>query len=179
MRGAPAAPRHMINEAIRSPQVRLIGPNGDQIGVVATRDAIVAAKENDLDLVMISENADPPVAKIMDYGKKLYEDKKAKNEAKKKQVQTKLKEIKFRPGTDDGDYKIKVKHMIEFLDHGDKVKVTIRFRGREMAHQDLGVKLLNRVEEELAEIANVESRPTLEGRQMVMVFAPKSRKGKS
>lgn len=169
----------MINEAIRSPQVRLIGPNGDQIGVVATRDAIVAAKENDLDLVMISENADPPVAKIMDYGQKLYEDKKAKNEAKKKQVQTKLKEIKFRPGTDDGDYKIKVKHMTEFLDRGDKVKVTIRFRGREMAHQDLGVKLLNRVEEELAEIANVESRPMLEGRQMVMVFAPKSRKGKS
>ena len=178
MRGAPAAPRHMINEAIRSPQVRLIGPNGDQIGVVATRDAIVAAKENDLDLVMISENADPPVAKIMDYGKKLYEDKKAKSEAKKKQVQTK-QEIKFRPGTDDGDYKIKVKHMIEFLEHGDKVKVTIRFRGREMAHQDLGVKLLNRVEEELAELANVESRPALEGRQMVMVFAPKSRKGKS
>ena len=169
----------MINEAIRSPQVRLIGPNGDQIGVVATRDAIVAAKENDLDLVMISENADPPVAKIMDYGQKLYEDKKAKNEAKKKQVQTKLKEIKFRPGTDDGDYNIKVKHMTEFLDRGDKVKVTIRFRGREMAHQDLGVKLLNRVEEELAEIANVESRPALEGRQMVMVFAPKSRKGKS
>ena len=173
MRGAPAAPRHMINEAIRSPQVRLIGPNGDQIGVVATRDAIVAAKENDLDLVMISENADPPVAKIMDYGKKLYEDKKAKSEAKKKQVQTKLKEIKFRPGTDDGDYKIKVKHMIEFLEHGDKVKVTIRFRGREMAHQDLGRRVLERVQAELGDAVKLEAHPKMEGRQMVMIVAPK------
>ena len=117
--------------------MRLIGPTGEQIGVVNTNDAIVAARENDLDLVLIAESSDPPVAKIMDFGKRLYEEKKAKAAAKKKQHQLQVKEIKFRPGTDVGDYQVKLRNLVRFLEDGDKAKVTIRFRGREMAHQEL------------------------------------------
>lgn len=153
--------------------MRLIGPTGDQIGVVNTTDALVAARENDLDLVMIAESSDPPVAKIMDFGKRLYEEKKAKAAAKKKQHQLQVKEVKFRPGTDIGDYQVKLRNLIRFLDDGDKAKVTIRFRGREMAHQELGMQMLERLEKDLEESGIVESRPKLEGRQMVMVFAPK------
>jgi translation initiation factor IF-3 len=155
--------------------VRLIGPTGEQIGVVNTNDALVAARENDLDLVLIAESSDPPVAKIMDFGKRLYEEKKAKAAAKKKQHQLQVKEIKFRPGTDVGDYQVKLRNLVRFLEDGDKAKVTIRFRGREMAHQELGMQMLERLEKDLEEYGVVEARPKLEGRQMIMVFAPKKR----
>jgi translation initiation factor IF-3 len=155
--------------------VRLIGPTGEQIGVVNTNDALVAARENDLDLVLIAESSDPPVAKIMDFGKRLYEEKKAKAAAKKKQHQLQVKEIKFRPGTDVGDYQVKLRNLVRFLEDGDKAKVTIRFRGREMAHQELGMHMLERLEKDLEEYGVVEARPKLEGRQMIMVFAPKKK----
>ncbi len=153
----------------------MIGPTGEQIGVVNTNDAIVAARENDLDLVLIAESSDPPVAKIMDFGKRLYEEKKAKAAAKKKQHQLQVKEIKFRPGTDVGDYQVKLRNLVRFLEDGDKAKVTIRFRGREMAHQELGMQMLERLEKDLEEYGVVEARPKLEGRQMIMVFAPKKK----
>jgi translation initiation factor IF-3 len=155
--------------------VRLIGPTGEQIGVVNTNDALVAARENDLDLVLIAESSDPPVAKIMDFGKRLYEEKKAKAAAKKKQHQLQVKEIKFRPGTDIGDYQVKLRNLVRFLEDGDKAKVTIRFRGREMAHQELGMQMLERLEKDLEEYGVVEARPKLEGRQMIMVLAPKKK----
>ncbi len=155
--------------------MRLIGPTGEQIGVVNTNDALVAARENDLDLVLIAESSDPPVAKIMDFGKRLYEEKKAKAAAKKKQHQLQVKEIKFRPGTDVGDYQVKLRNLVRFLEDGDKAKVTIRFRGREMAHQELGMQMLERLEKDLEEYGVVEARPKLEGRQMIMVFAPKKK----
>jgi translation initiation factor IF-3 len=155
--------------------VRLIGPAGEQIGVVNTNDALVAARENDLDLVLIAESSDPPVAKIMDFGKRLYEEKKAKAAAKKKQHQLQVKEIKFRPGTDIGDYQVKLRNLVRFLEDGDKAKVTIRFRGREMAHQELGMQMLERLEKDLEEHGVVEARPKLEGRQMIMVIAPKKK----
>jgi len=153
----------------------LIGPTGEQIGVVNTNDALVAARENDLDLVLIAESSDPPVAKIMDFGKRLYEEKKAKAAAKKKQHQLQVKEIKFRPGTDIGDYQVKLRNLVRFLEDGDKAKVTIRFRGREMAHQELGMQMLERLEKDLEEHGVVEARPKLEGRQMIMVIAPKKK----
>ena len=135
----------------------------------------MAARENDLDLVLIAESSDPPVAKIMDFGKRLYEEKKAKAAAKKKQHQLQVKEIKFRPGTDVGDYQVKLRNLVRFLEDGDKAKVTIRFRGREMAHQELGIQMLERLEKDLEEYGTVEARPKLEGRQMIMVFAPKKK----
>ena len=153
----------------------MIGPTGEQIGVVNTNDALVAARENDLDLVLIADSSDPPVAKIMDFGKRLYEEKKAKAAAKKKQHQLQVKEIKFRPGTDVGDYQVKLRNLMRFLEDGDKAKVTIRFRGREMAHQELGMQMLERLEKDLEEHGVVEARPKLEGRQMIMVFAPKKK----
>ena len=155
--------------------MRLIGPTGEQIGVVNTSDALAAARENDLDLVLIAESSDPPVAKIMDFGKRLYEEKKAKAAAKKKQHQLQVKEVKFRPGTDVGDYQVKLRNLVRFLEDGDKAKVTIRFRGREMAHQELGMQMLERLEKDLEEHGLVEARPKLEGRQMIMVFAPKKK----
>jgi translation initiation factor IF-3 len=165
----------LINEEIGTSQVRLIGPTGEQIGVVNTNDALTAARENDLDLVLIAESSDPPVAKIMDFGKRLYEEKKAKAAAKKKQHQLQVKEIKFRPGTDIGDYQVKLRNLVRFLEDGDKAKVTIRFRGREMAHQELGMQMLERLEKDLEEHGVVEARPKLEGRQMIMVIAPKKK----
>lgn len=137
-------------------------------------EALRIAEEAGLDLVQISD-ADPIVCKVMDYGKHLYEQKKRASEAKKKQTQMQVKEIKFRPGTEEGDYQVKLRNLIRFLEGGDKTKITIRFRGREMAHQELGMELLNRVEEDLAELGTVEQRPKLEGRQMVMVLAPKKK----
>ncbi|HAN80252.1 MAG TPA: translation initiation factor IF-3 [Gammaproteobacteria bacterium] len=174
-KGAPGEKRTPINEEIRAFKVRLIGPTGEQIGVVNTSDALVAARENDLDLVLIAESSDPPVAKIMDFGKRLYEEKKAKAAAKKKQHQLQVKEVKFRPGTDVGDYQVKLRNLVRFLEDGDKAKVTIRFRGREMAHQELGMQMLERLEKDLEEHGLVEARPKLEGRQMIMVFAPKKK----
>lgn len=137
-------------------------------------EALRIAQDAELDLVQISD-ADPIVCKVMDYGKHLYEQKKRASEAKKKQTQMQVKEIKFRPGTEEGDYQVKLRNLIRFLEGGDKTKITIRFRGREMAHQELGMELLNRVEEDLAELGTVEQRPKLEGRQMVMVLAPKKK----
>jgi len=142
---------------------------------VSMRDALEKAQEASLDLVQISDG-DPIVCKILDYGQKLYEEKKQKAAAKKKQIQTQVKEIKFRPGTEDGDYQVKLRNLVKFLEHGDKTKITLRFRGREMAHQELGMKLLKRVENDLSEIANVELRPKMEGRQLTMVLAPIKKK---
>ncbi len=155
--------------------MRLIGPTGDQIGLVNTSDALVAARENELDLVLIAESSDPPVAKIMDFGKRVYEEKKAKAVAKQKQHHIQVKEVKFRPGTDVGDYQVKLRNLVRFLEDGDKAKITIRFRGREMAHQQLGMQMLERVEKDLEEHGIVEARPKLEGRQMIMVIAPKKK----
>ena len=138
-------------------------------------EALQLAQEAELDLVQIADG-DPIVCKIMDFGKKLYEEKKQKAAAKKKQVQTQVKEIKFRPGTEDGDYQVKLRNLTKFLEHGDKAKITLRFRGREMAHQELGMQLLQRVEKDLEELANVELRPKMEGRQLTMVLAPIKKK---
>jgi len=163
-----------INENIRARECRLIGADGEQVGVVSLNEALRAAEDAGLDLVQISDS-DPIVCKVMDYGKHLYDQKKRANEAKKKQTQMQVKEIKFRPGTDVGDYQVKLRNLIRFLEGGDKTKITIRFRGREMAHQELGMELLNRVEADLADYGTVEARPKLEGRQMVMVIAPKKK----
>lgn len=141
---------------------------------MSIQEALRAAEETELDLVQISDS-DPIVCKVMDYGKHLYDQKKRANEAKKKQTQMQVKEIKFRPGTDVGDYQVKLRNLIRFLEGGDKTKITIRFRGREMAHQELGMELLNRVEADLTDYGTVEARPKLEGRQMVMVIAPKKK----
>lgn len=156
--------------------MRLIDQEGNQVGVVPLAQAKRIAQEAELDLVEVSPNAKPPVCRIMDYGKFKFEQNKKQQEAKKKQKQIQVKEVKFRPGTDEGDYQVKLRNLIRFLSDGDKAKVTLRFRGREMVHQDLGLKLLGRVEQDLQEYATVEQRPKLEGRQMVMVFAPARKK---
>ncbi len=149
--------------------------NGDQLGIVALADALKMAEEQNVDLVEIAPLAVPPVCKLMDYGKFRYREQKKAHEAKLKQKQIQVKEIKFRPGTDDGDYKIKVGKLVQFLEEGDKAKVTLRFRGREMAHQEFGVRLLERVKKDLEPVAIIEQFPRLEGRQMVMVLAPKKK----
>ncbi|MGC9448644.1 MULTISPECIES: translation initiation factor IF-3 [Cereibacter] len=164
-----------VNERIRCPEVRLIGANGENIGVVTPSRAMMMAEEAGLDLVEISPNAEPPVCKIMDFGKFKYEQQKREAEARKKQHIIEIKEIKFRPGTDTHDFDVKMRSVLKFLSEGDKVKVTLRFRGREMAHQELGLELLNRVAAQVseAEAGKVEAMPKLEGRQMVMMIAPK------
>jgi translation initiation factor IF-3 len=162
-----------VNERIRSPEIRLIGADGENVGVVTPARAMQMAEEAGLDLVEISPNAEPPVCKIMDFGKYKYETQKREAEARKKQKIIEIKEIKFRPGTDDHDYQVKMRAVLKFLGEGDKVKVTLRFRGREMAHQDLGLELLHRVAADVGEAGKVESMPKLEGRQMVMMIAPK------
>ncbi|WP_099036385.1 translation initiation factor IF-3 [Lacimicrobium alkaliphilum] len=162
-----------INEEIKLKEVRLIGMDGDQLGIVSLTEALEKAAEVELDLVEISPNAEPPVCKIMDYGKFLFEKSKAQKEQKKKTKQIQVKEVKFRPGTDEGDYQVKLRNLRRFLEGGDKTKVTIRFRGREMAHQEIGIDLLNRIKTELEELATCESFPRrVEGRQMIMVLAP-------
>ncbi len=176
MPSAPQLPSRdgpRVNEDIRVPQVRLIDQNGEMLGVMTSRDALYKAYSVGLDLLEISPNAVPPVCKITDYGKFKYEQQKKANEARKKQKVVEIKEIKVRPNIDDHDYDTKMKQMKGFLADGDKVKVTLRFRGREMAHRELGVKVLERVKTELVELAKVESMPRLENRQMVMVLAPK------
>jgi translation initiation factor IF-3 len=164
-----------INGEITAPQLRLVGDDGEQFGIVAVADALRMAEERNVDLVEIAPLAVPPVCKLMDYGKFRYREQKKAHEAKLKQKQIQVKEIKFRPGTDEGDYKIKVGKLIQFLDEGDKAKVTLRFRGREMAHQEFGVRLLERVRKDLEAHAIIEQFPRLEGRQMVMVLAPKKK----
>ena len=162
-----------VNGAIRAPQVRCIDPDGEQLGVLDTRDAISKAEDFGLDLVEVQPNVDPPVCKILDYGKYKYEAQKRANEARKKQKIIEVKEIKLRPNIDEHDYQVKMRNVEKFLSGGDKVKVTLRFRGREMAHQELGANVLTRVREETDEIAKIEAMPKMEGRQMIMVLAPK------
>ena len=161
-----------LNEDITYEQIRLVSDSGEQLGILSPDEARKIAEERGMDLVEIAPNAEPPVCRLMDYGKYLYASAKKKQESKKKQKQIPVKEIKFRPGTDIGDYDIKVRNLTKFLDAGNKVKVTLRFRGREMAHQELGMEMLKRVEEDLKEIGVVEQMPKMEGRQMVMVLAP-------
>lgn len=156
--------------------MRLTGADGESVGIVSIQEALAAADEAGMDLVEISPNAEPPVCRVMDYGKFLFEKSKAQKEQKKKQKQIQIKEVKFRPGTDIGDYQVKLRNLTRFLEDGNKVKVTIRFRGREMAHQDIGVDVLHRLKEDTAELAVVESFPNrIEGRQMIMVLAPKKK----
>ena len=173
MQAAPSRDGPRVNEDIRVPQVRLIDAEGEMQGVMGARDALLRAYAVGLDLLEISPNADPPVVKMVDYGKFKYEAQKKKNEAKKKQRVIEIKEVKVRPNIDDHDYQVKLRAMHSFIDEGDKVKVTLRFRGREMAHQDLGLKLLERVKSETIDLAKVESEPMLEGRQMIMILAPR------
>ena len=162
-----------MNADILNEEVRCIAPDGEKLGVMKTEDAIAEADSHGLDLVEVSPNADPPVCKILDYGKFKFEAQKKRNEAKKKQKVIEVKEIKLRPNIDEHDYQVKMRSVQKFLDEGDKVKVTLRFRGREMAHQELGVNVLNRVREDTDEVAKIEAFPKLEGRQMIMVIAPK------
>ncbi|MFZ5502944.1 MAG: translation initiation factor IF-3 [Pseudomonadota bacterium] len=165
-----------LNEMITAPEVRLIGIEKEPLGIVKIAEALRLAGEAEVDLVEISPMADPPVCRIMDYGKFKYAESKRQHEAKLKQKQVQIKEIKFRPGTDEGDYNIKLRNLIKFLNDGDKTKITLRFRGREMAHQQIGMRLIERVRDDLQEYGVVEQFPRMEGRQMVMVLAPKSKK---
>jgi translation initiation factor IF-3 len=167
--------RARINDQINVPEVRLIDVDGNQMGIVSTREAMRAAEEGGFDLVEISPSARPPVCKIMDYGKFLFELSKKQAEAKKKQKQIQIKELKFRPTTEDGDYQVKLRNLVRFLNNGDKVKITLRFRGREMAHQELGMKLMERLQQDTAEFAVIEQYPKREGRQLLMVLSPKKK----
>jgi translation initiation factor IF-3 len=176
MRKGQPKRENRLNDEIDVPQVRLVGADGEPVGVVTIQEAIDSAYEHNLDLVEISPNAEPPVCRIMDYGKFIFEKNKQKAAAKKKQKQVHIKEIKFRPGTDTGDYQVKLRNLIRFLEDGDKTKVTMRFRGREMAHQEIGRNLLERVKKDLEEYGSVESFPKMEGRQMIMVIAPLRKK---
>lgn len=163
------------NEEINAPQLRVIAADGSQAGVMSRYDALQMASAAELDLVEVSPTAEPPVVRIMDYGKFLFEQSKKAHSAKRKQKQIQVKEVKFRPGTGEADYQIKLRNLTRFLTEGDKAKVTLRFRGREMVHQDIGRKLLDRVSGDLAPHAVVEQNPLMEGKQMVMVFAPKKK----
>ncbi|PKM10892.1 MAG: translation initiation factor IF-3 [Gammaproteobacteria bacterium HGW-Gammaproteobacteria-3] len=165
-----------LNDAITARRVRVIGADGEALGVISLDEAKQLAYSSDLDLVEISPNAEPPVCKVMDYGKFQFELNKKQQVAKKKQKQIQVKEIKFRPGTESGDYQVKIKSLTKFLEEGNKTKITLRFRGREMAHKELGMDLLKRIEKDLEELALVEQFPKLEGRQMVMVMGPKKKK---
>ncbi|WP_325809514.1 MULTISPECIES: translation initiation factor IF-3 [Cocleimonas] len=172
--------KNRVNEEINVPQVRLIDKDGENVGVVKTTEAMEKAAVDSLDLVEIVPTAEPPVCRIMDYGKFKFSQSKQKGANKKKQKKTQVKEIKMRPGTDIGDYNIKLKKLTEFLQEGDKTKVTIRFRGREMAHRELGMEMLKRVEKDLEEYGSVEQFPKMEGRQMIMVIGPiKKEKGQA
>jgi translation initiation factor IF-3 len=161
-----------VNEQIRVPKIRLIGADGEMVGVVTVREALDMARDAGLDLVEVSPNAEPPVCKILDYGKYKYMQQKRANEARKKQKIIQIKEIKLRPTIDDHDLDVKLRSVEKFLAEGDKVKMTLRFRGREMSHQELGLKLLNEIKERLADIIKVDHEPRLEGRQMIMIVSP-------
>uniref|UniRef100_UPI0038B34A08 translation initiation factor IF-3 n=1 Tax=Cochlodiniinecator piscidefendens TaxID=2715756 RepID=UPI0038B34A08 len=161
-----------VNERIRATEIRLIGAEGENVGVIHPAKAMVMAEEAGLDLVEISPNATPPVCKIMDFGKFKYEQQKRESEARKKQKIIEIKEIKFRPNTDTNDYEVKMRNVFKFLENGDKVKISLRFRGREMAHQNLGRELLERVAEDTKGIGKVENFPKMEGRQMIMLIGP-------
>jgi len=169
---APVREDYRINEQIEVPEVRLIDDAGEMLGVVTLREALTRAEDLGLDLVEVSPTAEPPVCKILDYGKFKYEAQKKANAARKKQRVIEVKEIKMRPSIDDNDYNIKMRKIFSFLEEGDKVKVTMRFRGRELAHQDIAMRVLTRVRDQVGELAKIEQFPRMEGRQMVMVMAP-------
>ena len=164
----------LTNEQITAPQVRLIDADGQQVGIVPIEEAQASAEAAGLDLVMMADS-DPPVCKVMDYGKHIFEAKKQKAAQRKKTKRIQVKEMKFRPGTDEGDYQVKLRNLVRFLENGDKAKVTLRYRGREMAHQEIGMELLKRLEADLSELGTVEQFPKMEGRQLTMVIAPKKR----
>ncbi len=166
----------VINENIEATEVRLVLADGEQKGVVTIEEARAEAAEVKLDLVLIAPDAEPPVCKIMDYGKHVFDIKKQKAASKKKQRKTQIKEIKFRPGTEEGDYQVKLRNLIRFLEDGDKAKVSLRFRGRELAHQHLGLELVQRIAKDLEDYGTVEQEPKMEGRQIVMVLAPTKKK---
>jgi len=172
---APTSKRIRRNHEITAPQLRVIGADGEQVGVMSRFEALELAASQDLDLIEVSPMADPPVCRIIDFGKFQFEQNKKAAAAKKKQKQIQIKEVKFRPGTDEGDYQIKLRNLVRFFEEGDKAKVTLRFRGREMAHTDLGRQLLQRLQQDLAAHAVVEQNPLMEGRQMVMMLAPKKK----
>jgi translation initiation factor IF-3 len=159
-----------------APSVRLIGADGAQVGVVSRSEALEAASRAGLDLVLIAPDAEPPVVKVMDYGKHLFEQKKTKAAQRKKQKQIQVKEMKFRPGTEEGDYQVKLRNLRRFLEDGDKAKVSLRFRGREMVHPEIGMKLMNRIEADLEDVGQVEAQPKFEGRQVIMVLAPSKKR---
>jgi translation initiation factor IF-3 len=167
---------HRINGEITASELRLIGVDNEPIGIVSFREAIRMAEDAEVDLVEIAPTAQPPVCRLMDYGKFKYQEQKKAHEARQKQKVIQVKEVKFRPGTDEGDYQIKLRNLVRFLDEGDKAKITLRFRGREMAHQEFGIRLLERLRTDLDAVGQVEQMPRLEGRQMVMVVAPKKKK---
>jgi translation initiation factor IF-3 len=173
MTAPPSRDGPRVNDEIRAPQVRLIDQDGEMQGVMTARDAWLRAQAVGLDLLEISPNADPPVVKILDFGKYKYELQKKKNEAKKKQKVIEIKEIKVRPNIDENDYQVKMRAMKSFIEEGDKVKVTLRFRGREMAHQEIGVRVLERIKNEMDPVSKVEQMPRMENRQMVMVLTPR------
>ena len=173
MPAAPSRDGPRVNEEIRAPQVRLIDQDGEMQGVMSTREALQRALMSGLDLLEISPNADPPVAKILDFGKFKYEQQKKKNEARKKQKVIEIKEVKVRPNIDENDYQVKLRAMKSFIGEGDKVKVTLRFRGREMAHQELGIKVLERIRSDMETDTKVEQMPRMENRQMIMVLTPR------
>ncbi|MCL6468347.1 MULTISPECIES: translation initiation factor IF-3 [Ralstonia] len=167
---------HRINREISAPEVRLTGVEGEALGIVKLFDALRLAEEKDVDLVEIAPTAQPPVCRLMDYGKFKYQEQKKAHDAKLKQKVIQVKEVKFRPGTDDNDYGVKLRNATRFLEDGDRVKVTLRFRGREMAHQELGMRVLERIKSDLEEFGQVEQMPKMEGRQAVMMLAPKKKK---
>jgi len=168
--------KHRLNREISAPEVRISGPDNEPLGVVSLQEALRMAGDMDVDLVEIAPNAAPPVCRLMDYGKFKYQEQKKAAEAKSKQKVIEVKEIKFRPGTDDGDYNVKMRNIRRFLEEGDKCKITLRFRGREITHQELGLALLSRIRDELADSIVVEQFPKLEGRQMIMMIAPGRKK---
>ena len=172
MRSGSKTKKSIINEFIEAEQVRLVGADGEQVGIKSIEEARAAAEDAKLDLVLISPDSDPVVCKIMDRGKHVFDLKKQKTASKKKQRRVHVKEIKFRPGTEEGDYQVKLRNLIRFLKEGDKTKVSLRFRGRELAHQHLGAELIERIREDLAEFGTVEQEPKMEGRQIIMVLAP-------
>ncbi|MDA0630597.1 MAG: translation initiation factor IF-3 [Proteobacteria bacterium] len=174
MKSDSKSKKALTNEQITAPQVRLIDAEGEQVGIVSLEEAQASAEAAGLDLVMMADS-DPPVCKVMDYGKHIFEAKKQKAAQRKKTKRIQIKEMKFRPGTDEGDYQVKLRNLVRFLENGDKAKVTLRYRGREMAHQEIGMELLKRVEADLSELGTVEQFPKMEGRQLTMVIAPKKR----
>jgi translation initiation factor IF-3 len=165
-----------LNEEIRSNNVRLVGADGGQRGIVSRDEALAEARASGLDLVLVAPEAEPPVCKVMDYGKHLFELKKTRAAQRKKQKQIQVKEMKFRPGTEEGDYQVKLRNLRRFLEEGDKAKVSLRFRGREVVHPEIGMTLMNRIAEDLDELGQIEAEPKFEGRQVVMVLSPRKRK---